>query len=740
MWTIESAAQALEAASVYEWDALLGDAAFLVHVDPDLLRRVVPVTYQPVSEPARHTLKVYRTVAHRLVGVDPAGRAQVLSVQAVRFRVEDCFSSAVEPGMWSCEWASGGSTPHGLLAQLPQSSGEAAAVGRVDGCHLAVTSDYDDAALRVWDLSYGTQIGQPLFGHEPVQEGGVRSLALLTGVEVSIVVSAGFDDTVRCWDLLRGERIGDALDSGRDGVWAMASTLVGGAPVVLVGGDDALHLWGSPGHWERLGPALPHSGQVRAVATAQVNGVPVALTGCADGTLRAWDLARYEVIGTPLQGHVGSIDAITIVELAGRTVALTACADRMLRVWDLHDRSAIGYVPLEGASRVNALAALPSNFGWEVLIGSAPAGRPGGTVSRFILPHSYRASDRGIAATPTLIRATGIAVANVNGCRMAIAVGGPDETVQLWDLDAATPPESAGHRDEVNAIVATRMANVPVLLTGGEDGTVQAWDRSTGTPAAQPLVTGADQAVDDLTVVDLGGRSLLVTCHRQEEIRVWDLATGHLLTEFDTDCQWVRGVDTVHIDNQPIIVSTGGYRTQLWDVASAQELDTQFDKGTAYFKAVGTTRIKGRPVAVTTAPAGQVKVWDCAGGEPFSLVGHSLDVNAVAAGEFAGMPLALTSASYGTTGDVCLWNLDTRQCLIQFEAGHSVRALALTQIGTRLTAFTGGEDSTIYAWDCSLGQPLATLHLPDTVTALTWDKDQLAVCFGNEIAVFTLQK
>src|SRR2546429_672812 len=128
MWTAESAARALRTASADEWDALLGDAAFLVHIDPDVLKGVVPLTYRPMSEPVGQALDVYRTVAHRLVDLAPAGRAQVLSVQAIRFSVEDRFASTVEPGTWSCAWASGGSAPRGLLTQLRQPAGETVAV------------------------------------------------------------------------------------------------------------------------------------------------------------------------------------------------------------------------------------------------------------------------------------------------------------------------------------------------------------------------------------------------------------------------------------------------------------------------------------------------------------------------------------------------------------------------------------------------------------------------------------
>jgi WD40 repeat protein len=73
---------------------------------------------------------------------------------------------------------------------------------------------------------------------------------------------------------------------------------------------------------------------VRAVACAEVDGVPVAVTAGDDGTGRVWDLRTGAVL-TTLTGHDGSVRAVACGEVDGVAVAVTAGDDRTARVWDL---------------------------------------------------------------------------------------------------------------------------------------------------------------------------------------------------------------------------------------------------------------------------------------------------------------------------------------------------------------------------------------------------------------------
>jgi WD40 repeat protein len=73
------------------------------------------------------------------------------------------------------------------------------------------------------------------------------------------------------------------------------------------------------------------------LATAVMNGWPVAITDGPPNTLLVWDLTTRELVGDPLEGHTA---ATAVVD--GRPVAVTTSQDETVRIWDLHTQKQIG--------------------------------------------------------------------------------------------------------------------------------------------------------------------------------------------------------------------------------------------------------------------------------------------------------------------------------------------------------------------------------------------------------------
>jgi len=92
------------------------------------------------------------------------------------------------------------------------------------------------------------------------------------------------------------------------------------------------------------------------VATSDINGVPVAISGSSDQTLRVWDLHSQTPIGS-LAGHSGPVAAVAATVVDGRPVAISAGDDHTLRLWDMIDLRPIG-VPLPTVDVVNGLAVI----------------------------------------------------------------------------------------------------------------------------------------------------------------------------------------------------------------------------------------------------------------------------------------------------------------------------------------------------------------------------------------------
>ena len=65
----------------------------------------------------------------------------------------------------------------------------------------------------------------------------------------------------------------------------------------------------------------------------------MVISGSGDKTVRVWDLATGHPIGTPFTGHTGTVAAVATAQLDGRPIAISGSADQTVRVWDLGARA-----------------------------------------------------------------------------------------------------------------------------------------------------------------------------------------------------------------------------------------------------------------------------------------------------------------------------------------------------------------------------------------------------------------
>jgi WD40 repeat protein len=100
-----------------------------------------------------------------------------------------------------------------------------------DGQPIAVSAGWD-ATVRVWNLATGTPLGDPLVGHTgPVD--GVATLLLPD--KTPIAITASRDATVRVWDLTTGRQWGHEL-SVTSPVAAMSAWRAGDEIGVVIAG------------------------------------------------------------------------------------------------------------------------------------------------------------------------------------------------------------------------------------------------------------------------------------------------------------------------------------------------------------------------------------------------------------------------------------------------------------------------------------------------------------------------
>lgn len=271
---------------------------------------------------------------------------------------------------------------------------------------------------------------------------------------------------------------GESPSGHWDWVVAVATAEVDGRLVALSGGSDqAVRMWDAAGGQALGEPVTGHWGT--ALTTTVLDGRPIALTSGTDMTVRLWDLAAGRPSGEPLRGFEDKVEAIATATVAGRPVAVTATgsalglAEPAVRVWDLMSRRPIG----------------------EPLVGH---------------------TDAVCAVTTTTLDGRPIAV-----------TAGNDATVRLWDLTThrqiGTP--LTGHTDAIWAVATTFLDGRPIAVTSSDDGTLRVWDLGAGTALGEPL-TGHTAGVETVTTTVLAGRPVAVSGSWDQTVRVWDLATG----------------------------------------------------------------------------------------------------------------------------------------------------------------------------------------------------------------------
>lgn len=79
-----------------------------------------------------------------------------------------------------------------------------------------------------------------------------------------------------------------------------------------------------------------------SVATVELAGRPVAVTGSWDRTVRVWDLTDGRQLGEPLTGHTDWVTSVATVLVDGRPAAVSRSRDKTVCLWDLATMRQIG--------------------------------------------------------------------------------------------------------------------------------------------------------------------------------------------------------------------------------------------------------------------------------------------------------------------------------------------------------------------------------------------------------------
>ncbi len=494
------------------------------------------------------------------------------------------------------------------------------------------------------------------------------------------------------WRLARPHR---AFTGHTGWVRAVAAAELEGRPVVISGSEDrSVRVWdlatGAP-----IGqPLTGHTSWVRAVAAAELDGRPVVISGSEDRSVRDWDLATGAPMGDPLTGNTKPVNAVAAAELDRRPVVISGSDDRSVRVWDLATGAPVGD-PLTGhTSPVHAVAAAELDGRPVVISGSQD--------------RSVRVWDlaTGRPVGDPLTGHTGwvcaVAAAELDG-RPVVISGSDDRSVRVWDLATGAPigQPLTGHTSWVRAVAAAELDGRPVVISGSEDRSVRVWDLATGAPIGQPL-TGHTSSVNAVAAAELDGRPVVISGSDDGSVRVWDLATGAPIGDpFTGHTSSVNAVAAAELDGRPVVISgSDDGSVRVWDLATGAPIGDPLTGHTDWVRAVAAAELDGRSVVISGSDDGSVRVWDLATGAPIGdpFTGHTKPVNTVAAVELDGRPVVISGSD---DGSVRVWDLATGEPIGDPLTGHTdwVRAVAAAELDGRPLVISGSDDGSVLVWN-----------------------------------------
>jgi WD40 repeat protein len=670
---------------------LIEDPAYLAYADPDRLTRALHGV-----DTDRHPLaRLYLRVAHRLSGMPPGRRAELLQESALRDEPDLLGRLARLPGL-TWRGIASSAPPRPFHRVLPGHAASVAVVGfaAVPGCELLVSRA--GATVHVWDLAAAERVQTINRLRSPRLEAAVGSAdgrALLALAE-----PAG----VGCWDVLTAERLGRWYNPG-GAVRSLAFGKLDGRGVLAVAAAGRVDLV-RPGEGDCV-RRIP-AGPVRQVAATDTDGAALVATA-GDAVVEVWDAATAQRIGAfPARGsstclalrtlphgyavavgytsgliHYSEGPVARARELsghAGRQVLSLAFADsgteERLLVSGAADGGAVLWDAASGAcrqlqeraGRVTAVAA--RGVAGDALIAT---GGENGDVRLWENPSLARIdADAAFAPIPGLIRAVALAPDPA----AAIAVGTDTGVLQVRAAACALVREADLGDRPVSALACDGAA----LAAATTNGRIYLWPD--GVAGKRIAWTGSVNYIHALQIDS--GRDLLLSAGADGVVRTWSMRTGDPVAALRLDGLPVRALASAPPTGS-VTAAVCGRSVFVWS-SQAGGRPTRLAVCDQTLQSIALGSLDGVCVAAAGDVRGRITLLDTAHSRVIrTFDGHSDGVHALALGEL-GAATVLASAS---DGSVRLWDARSGAELDRWtegESGTRIRAAAFRFDGDRL--------------------------------------------------------
>ena len=506
--------------------------------------------------------------------------------------------------------------------------------------------------------------------------------------------------------------MGNLLGHHAGEVRAVATTELSGGQIAVTGGDDGmLHVWdlSTGGHYRDREPiAIGSPGdegrEIRCVATARLpNGLIVAVTGSMDGAVRVWNLRSQRSLGALFHSDAAIAAVITSVLPDERVVVTAADEAGTVRSWNLRTRQPIGRPVRCGPGMARGLS--------NLLVGDRMLGLATGKDSGLQMwdlttgvPAGERLTNHPLAqqpATNTLQGSRAIAAAVLDG--REIAITGNGDGLLFWDLRErrAMDRRLKGGDGVIRGLAVRRLSDRVMAVTCG-NGAVQVWDLTAGAPVGE-LLTGHDGSVEAVAIAGAPESTVLaVSASRDKSVRIWEVPDAALAPRRPSrEIGVVEAVATARSpQGQTLAVTSSHTVAQVWDMERGLEL-VRLTGHDSPLVSLAAAAVPDGVLVVAGHWDGRISAWRAEDGTAINpgRLGDFGPVASMATAVLADGRLVAVAGHWD--GTVRAWDPVAGTRIGEPMPGHKGVVVALTTatVGAQVLVISGGEDGHVRIQD-----------------------------------------
>jgi eukaryotic-like serine/threonine-protein kinase len=424
------------------------------------------------------------------------------------------------------------------------------------------------------------------------------------------------DGKVDLYDVESGKHIGSLQDTaGRITTVAVAGQLV------ALGFDNGMVSFWNPAGGRPIWSARPHLGEVTGIVFA---GRDRVVSASSDGSVKLLDVARKNEPWANRQ-HTGGVRAVACSPDGQQIV--TGGEDGLCFVTNLGNPEGPGFVAhqpgnirvsiskdgrrfascgSDGVGKVwdcETLGFISELRGHKGPFRAITFGQDSGTVVTSGMDGTIRTWEASSGRETRVIRPRTNAVAAIashpNQPRFAIAYAGAPAVV--WDLEAGRIVKELPIE---NGVGVTFSPDGTLLAVAAGGTRTELFDSETWCSRGGVGQIAKDGASDTVVFSSKGDR--LITAGRDQDIRIWDIASGELLRVLRGHSARVRGLQVFAGDER--LVSVGSDKSvRIWDLATGAEVlnVSEFTRDSE------TVAVHPSDLRIFTGSTdGRIKVWE----------------------------------------------------------------------------------------------------------------------------------